>query len=913
MSIVSIEKEDIGKKSIEKSIDLGAQTLVYDILQKTQYVKPIESCTRESTANAVDALKEKEIARLILTGQAKVEDYYITRNEDQYSDSNFNKEYYNLDFFDPVDKVLIEHKYNEGSGFCDTLTISDTGVGLSPERFIGILSIGYSSKRNTNKGALGGFGLGAKSPLATGVDYYTIETCYNGKKMIAICYNHKTDMAIGKFNVETGEENPYSIVTTKSGEEITLYYESCPNLKNYTKIIIPTKRINRDKFIQAIKSQLLYFSNIDFYTIDETGYSTKVDFKARILYNSKNIIISDNNYYSKPHILITKDDESTECVCYGYIDFREMEMEELYSSVGVKCTLRSVIRNKDGEEVVIQEGLSCVPSRESIIWDEHSRNYIIDKFKAVQEEASNLVSEKLKETDLLIWLEKASNVLQNTGSDPILNRLSKIIDKQGISPVFPGNSSIRFYANPSLVFKGCSVNTVTLEYDYSKSKPDIKRVGATSWPTTSDNIYFKDTEYDRMKDFYILKVLSNGTQRFTTVEEKDIEDYLDKTIKYPDKEKSLLKGKAYEDFCNNIYKKAKREVEAVLTEYKKSTNFKKYSEIIVPEEWKTQFKEDKDGNVVEVATYQPSPAELRKLNEQIVVYSPEPNQWFNYNDYPVKWRKQEPKLKDFKAINKPEVYYGGGEDEDKLALASYIAKNQVLSFDLHSQLPIFRLAGGLHKHAKSLKHVKTFFTDITQDNIITMSSYLINWYTGKLIADKIDKFRFLTNFQKFNKDMSDAYIKLNDFMLRNYKELPAFSKGITEEVRQDLLVQCDKIFEMQMFVAGTTDQESIKDKAIELFATDFVKDGKAIRNDIYELLLEVEEYCESIYPLLNEVVFLNKAEENISHEQEQLINEFLGYKNLHNYTLKSVLFVPEVIVEEDVIQEEEQAEIESGF
>ena len=734
-------------------------------------------------------------------------------------------------------------------------------------------------------------------------------------KMSAICYNHKTDMAIGKFNTDTGEENPYTTFKNKQGEEVTFYYESCPEQKNYTKVSIPTKRINRDKFIQAIKSQLLYFSDIEFYTITEEGYRTRIDFKAKVLYNSKNIVISDNNYYSKPHILIVKDEDSSEAVSYGFIDFRELELEELYSSVGVKCTIRSVVRNDKGEEVVIQEGVNVVPSRESIIWDEHTRNYIIDKFKAVQEEASNLVSDKLKETDLLIWLEKASNVLNNTGSDPILNRLSKIIDKQNISPVFPGNKLIRYHSNPGLVFKGMIANAVGLEYYYGRGEGEITRKFAENWLSTSDTIFYKDTEYDRMKDFYILKVLvPQGYNKFMTLEEKDLNEYIEKSVKLPDKEKTLLKGKDYDDLCLKLKNDKRKEVEAVISELKKSSKFKKYSEVVVPEEWLAKFKEDEKGEIKEVETYTPSPAELRKLNEQIVVYSPQPNVFYNWNEYPVKWIKEEPKLKDFKAINKPEVYYGGGEDEDKLALASYIAKNQVSSssFNLYSQLPIFRLAGGLHKHAKSLKHAKTFFTDITQDNTITMSSYLINWYTGKLIADKIDKFRFLTNFQKFNKDMSDAYIKLNDFKQRNYTELPEFSRGITAQVREDLITQCDKIFEMQLFTANNEgNEEAIKNKAIELFATDFVKDGKAVRNDIYELLLEVEDYCESIYPLLNSVTFLNREDDEITHEQETLINEFLGYKQLHNYQLKSVLYAPVVLnIEEDVSEEEIGAEVQ---
>jgi len=159
MSIVTIEKEETQKRSIQKSIDQSAEALVYDILQKSQYVKPIDSTVRETVANGVDALKEKEIAELIISGKKQEEDYFIKRNGQQYKDSNFNRDYYDLKWFSPINEVVIHYIQGVGTGFCDKVEISDTGVGLSPERFRNLFNLGYSTKRNTNKGALGGYGL----------------------------------------------------------------------------------------------------------------------------------------------------------------------------------------------------------------------------------------------------------------------------------------------------------------------------------------------------------------------------------------------------------------------------------------------------------------------------------------------------------------------------------------------------------------------------------------------------------------------------------------------------------------------------------------------------------------------------------------------------------------------------------
>lgn len=62
MSIKTIDRQDTGTKGVEKKIDAGAEKLVYDILQQTQYSTPIKSTVRELTTNAWDSQREKEVA-----------------------------------------------------------------------------------------------------------------------------------------------------------------------------------------------------------------------------------------------------------------------------------------------------------------------------------------------------------------------------------------------------------------------------------------------------------------------------------------------------------------------------------------------------------------------------------------------------------------------------------------------------------------------------------------------------------------------------------------------------------------------------------------------------------------------------------------------------------------------------------
>ena len=179
MSIKTIDKPIQGSAGVAKRINKGAEKMVFDILQSTQYSMPVQSTIRELVTNACDSQREKEIAIEILSGKKKVEDYYIERHGAQYEDSNFDKSYYTLNNLESRTDIELLYEQNEGIGYCDTFRVTDYGVGIGKRRLEGILELGYSTKRNTSEN-FGAFGLGAKAALSTGVDFYTIETVHNG-------------------------------------------------------------------------------------------------------------------------------------------------------------------------------------------------------------------------------------------------------------------------------------------------------------------------------------------------------------------------------------------------------------------------------------------------------------------------------------------------------------------------------------------------------------------------------------------------------------------------------------------------------------------------------------------------------------------------------------------------------------
>lgn len=161
MAIQEIEVSKRGNQAsgFKREIDEGAMGLVMDTIQITQYIKPEESTVRELASNAVDSQREKEIALSILSGEKKVEDYYISRDGIKYKDSNFDPTYYNPDHLNSEkNHVDLIYKENTGTGFCDRFIVRDYGVGLGGSRLEGYFKIGFSSKRN-NKSSLGAFGL----------------------------------------------------------------------------------------------------------------------------------------------------------------------------------------------------------------------------------------------------------------------------------------------------------------------------------------------------------------------------------------------------------------------------------------------------------------------------------------------------------------------------------------------------------------------------------------------------------------------------------------------------------------------------------------------------------------------------------------------------------------------------------
>lgn len=924
MAITSIDNAtDSSNKGIAKTIDEGSKMMMFDILQGSIYTTPEASTVRELASNAIDAVREKNVAISIINGSSKVEDYYINRDGDRYKDSNWNPNYYSLDWLNLTDHIT-KINYIEGTdtGFCDSFEVLDPGVGLSQDRLRLILRLGGSTKRNS-KHVLGAFGLGNKAGLSV-ADYYTIESAHNGIKIKVQVYKYKTDSVTPKFDSD-GNENDFFFFDEE--RKYKIYYEKTTD-KNYTKVTVPCKKHHRDKFQRAVKSQLLYFDNLEYYITRENGYVETVNFRANILYNSKNILISDNREYSKPHLIVVKDSDEGNSfgVCYGNIAFRELELEDLYGNIGIKVPIRSVIRDEStGEEQILQHGIDVTPSRESVIWNDNTRNYVLKVFENAKEEAAQIVEKDLDEKDFLKWLAKAQSVFSMSGqSNNTLSRIKSIVDVNSIEPRYQKDKELKYSLS---LFDKLDVRKVSKTY--SKGKEDIDRMHIDSlYQISTDNVYLKyDTdETDRLKEFYLL--YTKGPS-FNTISIKDREVYLEKALTDAkdaiDREKAKDPGidadarlKVSTTYIEEAF--AKRDKVIALLEG--SAGVKKYSDIVVDEEWKKNFlaKESKTEEEVQTQVYM-SAEERRKLEQKVLVNVPSYNYRRKYDKTtePIIWTRQEYKIQELIDLNSDKtIIYGFEENRDLLNNLAMMLCNT--EHDRRSDpVIIIKVSKQIQKIMKPFTHVKDAIQKLNDKNEMVAQDSVRKWYTAKLIEDALPKLEYLQNFKTFNTDVVELYETLCEYHNTYYSScIQAYAN---EEVAEnDILTILSSMKEMQLFVnehQGNT--EAIANKSTEIFGSNIVTNGLGVDLPIYQKLMFLLDLSEPVGDLFNHVSFLIRDGASITREQECIIKDILELKEISfdipDEIKNSVSSIQEIISDKELVAEDmdEVEEIDIDF
>lgn len=908
MSIKTIDKPMQGSAGIAKKINKGAEKMVFDILQSTQYSMPIQSTIRELVTNACDSQREKEVALEILSGKKKVEDYYIERHGAQYEDSNFDSSYYQLSSLQHgKNHVDLLYKQNEGLGYCDIFSVTDYGVGIGSRRLEGILELGYSTKRNTSEN-FGAFGLGAKAALSTGVDFYTIETIYNGMRFKCNCYNYKTDFIIPAFNVKTGMQNQF--ITFSDGTKV--YYEYS-NEVNQTTVSFGVKRHNRNKFEEAIEEQLMYFDNVNFKIIDEDEYPRDVNFKTEVLYNSKNIIVGDSYYFSKPHIVLVKDKEASTGINYGYIDFKELEMEQMYGCVAFKCPARQVVTNEDGTETVLQEGVDVTPSREKVIWNESTKNYIKSVIKSAAEEASEMVEKQLEETDFLKWIDKCRSIIAGDTDDRILSRIARIIDKNEIKPKFGPDPRIK-YSHITKLFEG-----LKLMRPFRLANA-IEREPVKDWHSfDAKHFYAREEQFSKYKDVYLRQLGQEHADKnkVCTYSLVDLDEFYREDILKAgttDAQMLLLKDKARVS--------AKRT--AILNFITKSEWYKNYDSVEVPEDFIVECKEIEAEDEEKSKFTNLSAVDRREIEKRMVAYT---LRWDHLKEDNLTLEKIEPKAKDLMSSS-TRIYYCTKEDEGKMRAAALLLKNVAPHFkevypeagwsDNGNQreapnYPIFwyehppvrfmkwdnkgqyydwavnpvqgwdtpqliRVSQNKVKFITqnpNVKHIDELFLQLTDNNGYTMDNSLIKYYTAHKL-EKINNFKFLQGLKCIHPTLQEDYCELMDLRNDNYSR---YEYRKVAEIAPAIVEHMDKVFEFQKFMTQCDDEDLIAQKSKELFVLSDISEAKAADLTILAKYDNIVEFAEEVKPLLDELMCLENRDCTMSSELEKEVRVYLRAKS----------------------------------
>jgi hypothetical protein len=879
---------------VQKRINKSAEKLVFDVLQSTQYSTPIPSTVRELVTNACDSQREKEIALEILSGKKKVEDYYITRNDEQYIDSNFTPEYYDFQYLcADNNRVIVTYKENGGTGFCDVFSVTDYGVGIGASRLEGYLELGFSTKRNTAEN-FGAFGLGAKVPLSTGVDFYTVETAHNGKLFKMNCFAYKTDFLIGKFQAD-------GHITFSDGTQVN-YIKT--NSKNFTKISFGVKRHNRTKFIDAVQDQLNYIDNVDMKYIYEDGHEMDRSVRSDVLYNSDNLIVSDTWAWRKPHIVMVKSPGATTGINYGYVDFRELEMESLWGAVGIKCPARQAYLDEDGNEVVIQDGVEVTPSREKVIWNEHTKNYIQGAIERAAQDAADVITEQLDETDFLTWVKKCSEVIyKNTGNDTVLRQLGELIDKENIRPRFPGTNIT--FASPAGILKGFKVRNVSRTWKNGKHQIVREDVGwgQVNW----NNLYFVKGNPSARKDLYLMQ-----NETLTLITEHQMTNLMND-------DKVQMKIDSI-----NLHRASNWELikDCPLLKFD-------YDEIEVPADFNEALDTKQEQEELKNRYRFMTPEERRSLTNEVVLYTLRrpyagDEKWCHrISDWT--WDKVEAPLQLIQDTD-IETYYGTSEDEAMLQLAATICAPTVPAWtDVYPKLShyhpfsntdtqmanqnpvftefrphrlrndyngnwmketdeepskvtdiqLFKVSAALSKKmvGTNIKHISEFFST-THENKWSMHSKVREWVTGCLTPHVPNWFEKLKEVDPKYKDVLDKLQPYDRY--RYHSRYWDHSDGEFKEVI-DLM---KKMHEMQVFILDGHDEQAIAQKSMELFKVADA-DCTIAEDDIHILGEYLKEFLEPLYPLFERINFPYRSEDDDKFWKE--IRAYLELKDRHEF------------------------------
>jgi len=892
MAILQEDQVTMSSHTFEKTIDPTAIQLMQNILQISQYNYPQRSSMRELVSNGVDSIEEKIVAMSILKGKARVEDHYLERTEGIYKDSRFDPAYYDLKWLSPHNLVEVEY-HNNGNLERDKILVRDHGVGLWGARLAGYFNLGYSTKRNS-KFALGKFGIGAKSALSTGAPFFTMTTRHNGRMTSFNVYSSHIEPATPSIDLLRGVANtPFELPTSDPTKPMICYWTPTEE-KNGVTLEVQVKKHHKALYLDGIRMQLMYFNYVKLYDITN-GQKNIIDFKPTILFENAFMVISENALYNKPHLVIDK-------VNYGDINFKELELDPKNGNVGLKVR---------AEEVTVN------PSRESVVWDDMTKQAILNVYKRMVATASELIEKELNQDKFWPWVRACTQAANSSygGTNNILAALGSFVDFAKVAPRFSGRPELS--AGVWILSATGWTNIMTIvETKGSKkikklkrepvllrvellNRPIVRRRGASS---ARKNKYLSSVVHPNGYIEVVIPYKSEDERYARNFGNLDYEEFVKMIYKYRKVQRTedatrssdLLSYKATDEDRQAV----QDALQFVYQSLDEEPSFMDYDDVIVPAEFKATEEETEEEEIVEEAPAAKvkyrnmSAADRRKLQGTIPIYGLSANS--TKIQYEVK-----PKSVDNWAID--EVYVATFNDMPLLMLATqvtsayqgtrrYVTEEGISRAYLRDRTPkllessdkyevnlearrffnphirLMLVGEKYHRYFEDFQDIQTFFKDIKQGTI-TMSKQLKQFNTARLIKARMDAMEYLIMFSGVNPDIQKKYAELTSYVHKNYK---------TSVDNEELLSYLAKVSNLQLFVRDNPNQhEAITAMVATMFGDPGdVNNADAIDLPVYDAVNTLWDLLQPVHGILQYFDW-DRHEPNAEFTQEvrQLIHE----------------------------------------
>lgn len=677
---------------------------------------------------------------------------------------------------------------------------------------------------------------------------------------------------IGEFNLDTGLPNIANI----KGDEV-IYGEPYEGT-NFTEFEIPVLKTSKQQYIDACKKQLLYMKDIRLIVDNCNGHTYEENFLAPPFYNSSNIILSDNNYYSKPHIVVVKGDmESDTGMCYGFLDFDEMESSPIHGNIGIKCPIRQVTVDEDGNEVVINEGIDVTPSREAVRYTPQTIAFINAQFAKAKDEATEIVEKSLDTTDFHEWIKACRSMTSLSDSNKVLSRLKKICDLDDMTPTFKGESShpIMYNQIASIFFAGYTITK------HTKNRVDgrrqVKRERASNWNEIDlTKLYLKDAETSRIKELYMLDTIGDFCTISVNEDKIKIEDLGIKsgTLTFKQADKKLAEAENRHVAIWDLLDK------------------KSYAEVEVPEDYTEEEKKEEAA----IAYKELSPEELRKQNGKTVCRILKPHQNPNYDKKTYTYDKKEPniaRLKDYEGI----LYYCTEQEEEILHFVghfvdrkvnstrgiTYSGDNDDLTLNLvaKNNLKYFNHGTPISEFLVKQTLIKDSEGKLTGGYKMTTDMNVVQWNTARQIKPILDSIPFMRNFNLFNEDMFKLYKELKDYVELNYSDLEYYMKmgrfgpaGLFTGYLELL----DKAQIVQTMVRDGATVEEINER-ISPDQPNGLVDAFVVEQPLLDKAEKLIAWANTYKDMLNNHYKLTREGQHFTDAEEQAIKEYIQLKN----------------------------------